>query len=62
MMYLPYPPWAGWYGPWTPPPTHFHPRWSGPVEGFGHGGYYTGDGYYGSIGHQQGRMAPRQEN
>jgi hypothetical protein len=31
---------------------HFHPGWSGPSEGFGHGGYYTGDGCYMSVGHQ----------
>jgi hypothetical protein len=41
MMYPPCPPWAGWYGPRTPPPMHFHPGWSGPTQGFGHGGYYT---------------------
>jgi hypothetical protein len=62
MMYPPYPPWAGWYGQCTPPPTHFHPRWSGPAEGFSHRRYYTGDGRYRRIGHQQGRKAPRQEN
>jgi hypothetical protein len=62
MMYLPYPPWAGWYGLWTPLPMHFHPRWSRPTEGFGCGGYYTGDDRYRSIDHQQGRKSPRQEN
>jgi hypothetical protein len=41
---------------------HFHPGWSGPAEGFGHGGYYTGDDHDGSVGHQQDRKAPRQEN
>jgi hypothetical protein len=62
MMYLPCPPGAGWYGPWTPPPIHFHPGWSGPAEGFDHGGYYTGDDRYWSVGHQQDRKASRQEN
>jgi hypothetical protein len=32
---------------------HFHPGWSGPAEGFGHGGYYAGDNRYGYIVHQQ---------
>jgi hypothetical protein len=41
---------------------HFHPGWLGPAQGFGHGGYYTKDGYYGHIGHQQGREALGQEN
>jgi hypothetical protein len=31
---------------------HFHPGWSGSVEGFGHGGYYVGDDHYGYVGHQ----------
>jgi hypothetical protein len=52
MMYPPCPLWAGWYGPWTPPPIHFHPRWSGPTQDFGYGGYYTGDDRYGHVGHQ----------
>jgi hypothetical protein len=30
---------------------YFHLGWSGPVEGFGHGGYYIGDGRYGYISH-----------
>jgi hypothetical protein len=34
-------------------------RWLGPTEGFGNGGYYIGEGHYESIGHQQGRKAPR---
>jgi hypothetical protein len=62
MLYPPCPPWAGWYGPWTPPPMHFHPRWSGPTHGFSHIGYYTGDSHYGHVGHQQGRKASGQEN
>jgi hypothetical protein len=62
MMYPPCPPWVGWYGPWAPSPMHFNPGWAGPTEGFGHGGYYVGDGRYGSVGHQQDRRAPRQEN
>jgi hypothetical protein len=62
MRYPPYPPWAGWYDQWIPSPMHFHPRWSGPTEGFGHGGYYTRDGHYRSIAHQPGKKAPRQEN
>jgi hypothetical protein len=41
---------------------HFHLGWLGPAEGFGHGDYYTGDGRYGSVGHQQDRKAPRQKN
>jgi hypothetical protein len=41
---------------------HFHPGWLGPAEGFGHEGYYTGDGRYGSVSHQHDRRAPRQEN
>jgi hypothetical protein len=62
MMFSPCPPWAGWYGPWVPPLMHFHPGWSGPAQGFGHGGYYARDGCYGHIGHQQGREASGQEN
>jgi hypothetical protein len=46
----------------VPPPMHFHPRWSGHVSGFGHGGYYARDGCYGHVGHQQGRRASGQEN
>jgi hypothetical protein len=46
MMFSPCPPWAGWYGPWAPPPIHFHPGWSGSVEGSDHGGYYLRDGRY----------------
>jgi hypothetical protein len=53
MMYPPCPPWAGWYRPWTPPPMHFHPAWSGPTEGFAHGGYYTGDDCYGYVGYHR---------
>jgi hypothetical protein len=41
---------------------HFHPGWSGPAEGFGHGGYYTGDGCYEYVDHQQDSKTPRQEN
>jgi hypothetical protein len=62
MMYPPCPPWVGWYGLWTLLPMHYHPGWSGPAEGFSHEGYYTGDGCYGSIGHQQGRKSQRQKN
>jgi hypothetical protein len=57
MMFPPCPPWMGWYGPWVPPPMHFHVGWSGPPQGFGHGGYYTGDGCYRHIGHLHGREA-----
>jgi hypothetical protein len=53
---------VGWYGPWTLSPMHFHPRWLGPAEGFDHGGYYIGDVRYGSVDHQKGRKALRQEN
>jgi hypothetical protein len=59
MMYLPCPPWVGWYDPWTTSPMHFHPGWSRPVEGFGHGGYYTRDDHYGSVSHQQDNKASR---
>jgi hypothetical protein len=62
MMYPSCPPWTGWYGPSTLPLLHFHLGWSGLAEGFGHRGYYTGDGRYGSVGHQQDRKAQRQEN
>jgi hypothetical protein len=62
MMYPPCPPWVGWYSLWTLPPMHFHPGWSGPAGGFGHGGFHAGDSCYGSIGHQQDRKALRQEN
>jgi hypothetical protein len=62
IMYPPCPPWVGWYRPWALPPMHFHPGWLGPSEGFGHGGYYAGDGHYGSISHQQSRRNLRQEN
>jgi hypothetical protein len=41
---------------------HFNLGWSGPTQGFSHGGYYVGDGYYGYIGHQQNRRASGQEN
>jgi hypothetical protein len=53
LMYLPCPPWAGWYGLWTPPLMHFHPRWSGPPGGFGHGGYHARDGCYRGVSQQQ---------
>jgi hypothetical protein len=62
MIYPPCPHWAGWYRPWTPPPMHFHPRWSGLAESFGHGGYYTRDGRYKYVGHQQDRRASGHEN
>jgi hypothetical protein len=51
MMYPPCPPWAGWYGPWAPSLMHFHPRWLGPTEDFGYGGYYAGDSHYRYISH-----------
>jgi hypothetical protein len=41
---------------------HFHLEWSRPTEAFDHGGYYAEDGWYRSVGHQQDRRAPRQEN
>jgi hypothetical protein len=62
MMYSPCPPWAGWYGLWAPPPMHFYPEWSGPTQGFGHGGYYAEDGHYRYVGHQQDRRASGREN
>jgi hypothetical protein len=30
---------------------HFHLGWLRPSQGFGHRGFYTGDGHYGHIGH-----------
>jgi hypothetical protein len=42
MMYPPCLPWAGWYGPWSPPPMHLHLELSGPTQGFVHGGFYAG--------------------
>jgi hypothetical protein len=62
MMYPPCPPWAGWYGPWVPPPMHFHLGWSGPTQGFGYGGYYARDNHYIHVGHQQDMRASGQEN
>jgi hypothetical protein len=62
MMYPPCPPWVGWYGPWTPPPMHFHPGWSRPTQGFGHGGYYAGDDRYKHVDHQHDRKSSGQEN
>jgi hypothetical protein len=62
MMYPLCPPLAGWYASWVSPPMHFHPGWSGPTQGFDHGGYYVGDGRYRHIGHQQSRGASGQEN
>jgi hypothetical protein len=41
---------------------HFHLRWSGHDQGFGHGGNYAGDGCYGHVSHQQGREVSEQEN
>jgi hypothetical protein len=41
---------------------HFHLGWSGPIDGFGHGGYYAGDGHYGHVSYQQDRRATWQEN
>jgi hypothetical protein len=41
------------------PCLHFHPGWPRPLGGFGHGGYYVGDGHYRNIGQQQDRMPPR---
>jgi hypothetical protein len=61
-MYSPCPPWEGRYGPWVPPLMHFHPGWSGPVEGFSHGGYFTRDGHYGYVGHQYDSKTLSQEN
>jgi hypothetical protein len=62
MMYPPCPPWVGWYGSWTLPPMHFHLEWLGPIEDFGHRGYYTRNGRYGSVSHRQDRKASRQKN
>jgi hypothetical protein len=41
---------------------HFHPGWTGHAQGFSHGSYYTGDGCYRHIGHQQGSEASGQES
>jgi hypothetical protein len=57
MMYPSCPPWARWYGLWAPLPMHFHLGWSGPVEGFGQGGYYTGDDRYIYVSHHHDRRA-----
>jgi hypothetical protein len=46
----------------VPPLMHFHPGWPGPVEGFSHGGYFTGDGHYEYVGHQYDSKTPSQEN
>jgi hypothetical protein len=62
MMYTPCPPWAGWYIPWALSSMPFHLGWLGPAEGFGYGGYYTGDDRYGHVGHQQDSRILRQEN
>jgi hypothetical protein len=62
MMYPPCPPWAGWYGTWASPLMHFHLGWSRPTQGFGHRGYYAGDGRYRHVGHQQDRRASGQKN
>jgi hypothetical protein len=61
MSYPPCPPEVGLYRPWGLP-IHFQPRWSGPTDGFGHGGYYAGDGRYGYVDHLQDRRTPRQDN
>jgi hypothetical protein len=54
---------VGWViRPWAASLMHYHPGLSGPAEGFVHGGYYTGTGHYGSVGHQQDKRAPSQEN
>jgi hypothetical protein len=52
IMYPPYPPWVGWYGPWTPPPMPFHLGWPGPAGGFGHRGYQAGDSHYAGVDQQ----------
>jgi hypothetical protein len=62
MMYPSCPPWVEWYSPWTPPQMHLHLGWLGLTKGFGHGGYYTGDDRYGSVGHQQDMKTQRKEN
>jgi hypothetical protein len=41
---------------------HFHLGRSGLVEGFGHIGYYEGDGHYRHVSHQHDRRALGQEN
>jgi hypothetical protein len=41
---------------------HFHPGWLGPTEGFVYGSYYTGDGCYEYVSHQQDSRIMRQEN
>jgi hypothetical protein len=41
---------------------HFHLGWLGPAEGFGYGGYYTGDGRYRYVSHQQDNRTTVQEN
>jgi hypothetical protein len=54
-----YPPWAGWYNPWTPPPMHFHLGCPGPAGSFCHKGYYARDGHYAGVGQHQTRWANR---
>jgi hypothetical protein len=46
----------------VPPPIHFHPGWSRLAEGFGHGGYYAGDGRYRYVDRQQDRSVSGHEN
>jgi hypothetical protein len=41
---------------------HFHLGWSRLTEGVGHEGYYTGDGHYRYVDHQQERRGLGQEN
>jgi hypothetical protein len=38
---------------------HFHPRWSGPIGGFGHIGYHIGEGRYEGVGQQRTRQEIR---
>jgi hypothetical protein len=51
ILYLPCPPWVGWYGPWALPPMPLHPGWLGPTGCFGFGGFYAGDDRYRHVGH-----------
>jgi hypothetical protein len=50
---------GGWYGPWTPPLIHLHPRWPGPAGCSGHGGYHAGDDCYEGVDQKQNKQENR---
>jgi hypothetical protein len=45
----------------APPLVQYHLGLSGPTQGFGHGGYYTGDDHYKHVSDQQDRRASGQK-